>query len=169
MTDKKISAIGDIVPVLDMLLRAEKKEFALVCDDAEGEALTTLILNIQRGVIRPVVVKAPAFGELRKQMLLDLAALTGGQVISEEAGRRLDSATLEDPARRADWSPRSARRPSSTATGRASGSSSGSGRSGCNGGARPARTSTARSSRSGWPGCPAAWASSRSARRPRWN
>jgi chaperonin GroEL len=96
ITDKKITALGDIVPVLDMLLQADKKEFALVCDDAEGEALTTLIVNKQRGIIRPVVVKAPAFGELRKQMLLDLAALTGGQVISEETGRRLDSATLDD-------------------------------------------------------------------------
>src|SRR5262249_26450731 len=59
-------------------------------------ALTTLIVNKQRGIIRPVVVKAPAFGEPRKQMLLDLAALTGGRVISEETGRRLDSATLAD-------------------------------------------------------------------------
>jgi chaperonin GroEL len=96
MTDMKLTAAADVLPVLRMLVAAGKKEFVLVCDDVEGEALAALITNKERGAITPVVVKAPAYGTLRREMLLDLAALTGGQFISEETGRGLDSATLED-------------------------------------------------------------------------
>ena len=93
ITDKKISVIADILPILEQLVQAGKK-LVIVADDVEGEALNTLIVNRLRGTLHVVCVKAPAFGERRKEMLKDIACLTGGQVISEEVGLELKTATV---------------------------------------------------------------------------
>jgi len=97
--DKKISSATDIVPVLEKLVQAGKKDLLVIAEDVEGEALATLILNKLRGVINCVAVKAPGFGERRKRMLEDIAILTGGQVITEELGRKLESVTIADLGR----------------------------------------------------------------------
>ena len=93
ITDKKISVIADILPILEQLVQAGKK-LVIVADDVEGEALNTLIVNRLRGTLNVVCVKAPGFGERRKEMLKDIAILTGGQVISEEVGLELKTATV---------------------------------------------------------------------------
>ena len=85
ITDKKISVISDILPLLEQLVQAGKKLF-IIAEDVEGEALSTLIVNRLRGTLNVVCVKAPGFGDRRKEMLQDIAVLTGGQVISEELG-----------------------------------------------------------------------------------
>ncbi|MCS7285969.1 MAG: chaperonin GroEL [Anaerolineae bacterium] len=97
--DKKISSATDIVPVLERLVQVGKRELLVIAEDVEGEALATLILNKLRGVINCVAVKAPGFGDRRKRMLEDIAILTGGQVISEELGRKLESVTIADLGR----------------------------------------------------------------------
>jgi chaperonin GroEL len=99
ITDKKISAIADVLPSLEKLLQVGKKDVLIVAEDVDGEALATLVVNKLRGVVNVLGVKAPGFGDRRKEMLRDLAILTGGQVISEELGRKLDSVTLEDLGR----------------------------------------------------------------------
>jgi chaperonin GroEL len=96
ITDKKISAVQDILPVLEQLTQQGRREIVIVAEDVDGEALATLVVNKLRGVLNVLAVKAPGFGDRRKEMLRDMAILTGGQVISEEMGRRLDSATLAD-------------------------------------------------------------------------
>ncbi|MBX5457717.1 MAG: chaperonin GroEL [Thermogemmatispora sp.] len=96
ITDKKISAVQDILPVLEQLTQQGKREIVIVAEDVDGEALATLVVNKLRGVLNVLAVKAPGFGDRRKEMLRDMAILTGGQVISEEMGRRLDSATVAD-------------------------------------------------------------------------
>ena len=98
ITDKKISAISELLPVLEKLLQVSKN-FVVIAEDVEGEALATLVVNKLRGTLNCLAVKAPGFGDRRKAMLQDIAILTGGQVISEEAGRKLESATLEDLGR----------------------------------------------------------------------
>src|SRR6266853_5370458 len=95
ITDKKISAISDILPVLERFLQVSKN-LVIIAEDVDGEALATLVVNKLRGTLNVLAVKAPGFGDRRKEMLQDIAVLTGGQVISEETGRRLDSATLND-------------------------------------------------------------------------
>ena len=94
ITDKKISVISDILPLLEQLVQAGKKLF-IIAEDVEGEALSTLIVNKLRGTLNVVCVKAPGFGDRRKEMLQDIAILTGGQVISEELGLTLKDATVD--------------------------------------------------------------------------
>ena len=86
----------DILPVLEKMIQTGRKELVIIAEDVEGEALATLVLNRLRGTINVLAVKAPGFGDRRKEMLRDIAILTGGQVISEEIGRKLDSVTLTD-------------------------------------------------------------------------
>jgi chaperonin GroEL len=98
ITDKKISAMSDILPVLEKVLQVTKN-IVIIAEDLEGEALATLVVNKLRGTLNCLAVKAPGFGDRRKAMLEDIAVLTGGKVISEEAGRRLDATTVSDMGR----------------------------------------------------------------------
>jgi len=97
--DKKISAASDIVPLLEKLVQVGKRELVIIAEDIDGEALATLVLNKLRGMINVLAVKAPGFGDRRKAMLQDIIALTGGQVISEETGRKLETAVIQDLGR----------------------------------------------------------------------
>ena len=97
--DKKISAAQDLVPVLEKLIQGGKRTLVIVSEDIDGEALATLVLNKLRGVFNVLAVKAPGFGDRRKAMLQDLAVLTGGTLITEELGRKLDSVTIADLGR----------------------------------------------------------------------
>jgi len=97
--DKKISAASDIVPLLEKLVQKGKRDLVVIAEDMDGEALATLVLNKLRGMFNLLAVKAPGFGDRRKAMLEDVAVLTGGTVITEELGRKLESATLEDLGR----------------------------------------------------------------------
>ncbi|MBU0766401.1 chaperonin GroEL [Patescibacteria group bacterium] len=96
ITDKKIGSIQEILPLLEGLAQKGKKEIVIISENIEGEALATLVVNKLRGTFSALAVKAPAFGDRRKEMLQDIAALTGGRVISEEVGLKLENATVED-------------------------------------------------------------------------
>ena len=95
ITDKKISSVQELLPLLEKLAGEGKKDLVIIAEDLDGEALTTLVLNKLRGTFNAVAIKAPAFGDRRKEMLEDIAILTGGQVIAEEIGLKLEDATVE--------------------------------------------------------------------------
>ena len=97
--DKKVSAQTDIVPLLEKLVQLGKRELVIIAEDVDGEALATLVLNKLRGMLNVLAVKAPGFGDRRKAMLRDIAILTGGTVISEETGRKLEGVTIQDLGR----------------------------------------------------------------------
>lgn len=96
ITDKKISAINDIVPLLDKVHQSGKKELVIIAEDVDGEAMATLVVNKLRGTFNTLAIKAPGFGDRRKEMLEDIAVLTGGRVISEEIGLKLENAEISD-------------------------------------------------------------------------
>ncbi len=96
ITDKKISAIADILPIMEKFLQSGNRNLVVIAEDVDGEALATLVVNKLRGILNVLAVKAPGFGDRRKAMLEDIAILTNGKVITEEAGRRLETAELSD-------------------------------------------------------------------------
>ena len=98
ITDRKISSVADILPVLEQVVK-QGKQIVIISEDLDGEALATIVVNKLRGTFKALAVKAPGFGDRRKAMLEDIAILTGGTVISEELGRKLDSVTLTDLGR----------------------------------------------------------------------
>jgi len=97
--DKKISSAQDIIPLLEKMVQTGRKNLVIICEDVDGEALATLVLNKLRGVFNVLAIKAPGFGDRRKAMLQDIAVLTGGEVITEEMGRKLETAQLRDLGR----------------------------------------------------------------------
>jgi len=96
ITDKKVSSVQDILPLLEKVAQSGKKEMVIIADEVEGEALTTFVLNKLRGTFNVLAVKAPGFGDRRKEMLQDIAVLTGGTVITEDMGLKLDKAEIAD-------------------------------------------------------------------------
>ena len=96
ITDKKIGSVSDMLPVLENMVQAGRKELVIIAEDVDGEALGTLVLNKLRGILNVLAIKAPGFGDRRKEMLRDIATLTGAEVISEELGKKLENTTVRD-------------------------------------------------------------------------
>ncbi len=99
ITDGKISAVSDILPTLEKVTQGGKKDFVVIAEDIEGEALATLVVNKLRGILNCLAVKAPGYGDRRKELLQDIAIITGGTVIASDMGRTLDSVIIEDLGR----------------------------------------------------------------------
>ncbi|MCC7371479.1 MAG: chaperonin GroEL [Chloroflexi bacterium] len=99
ITEKKISSVQELLPVLEQLVQTGRKELVIIAEDVDGEALGTLVVNKLRGVLNVLAIKAPGFGDRRKEMLRDIAVLTGGEVISEELGKKLENASIAELGR----------------------------------------------------------------------
>ena len=99
ITEKKIGSINDMLPVLEQLMQTGRKDLVILAEDVDGEALGTLVVNKLRGILNVLAIKAPGFGDRRKEMLRDIAILTGGEVISDELGKKLENVTLSDLGR----------------------------------------------------------------------